>query len=307
MNGDATGINGDATGAHVPAMVAVNSAFGHNGTAGRFLMVQNNAVETCYNLKTAILAAARSATALTLLKTAPKADAVHVRLRYMVLASGSTVYGEPGHDMVEPHGPGRSPDTLDLDYEQLPHAYARMVVQVPSQCEACMQGSVSVMFKGETRSYRLDQGFQYVLAYSQSAVHIHAPTQGSCAYLVYDVRCFEPIPEPVLGDNHAALVKLQQCVRCWERDKSCEKLAVVLQGTPETTRALGKEGFQWSKYHFGNESEQAIMDVIMSCSELEVGLAGKMCVYSGVSCVYACICVCMHAYVCVCVCVCVYE
>jgi hypothetical protein len=204
---------------------------------------------------------------------------------------------------------------LELDYAQVPHAIGRMVVQLPSRYTAGMEGTVSACFNGDRRSFNLERKseevFHYVFGYSQSAMHIHAPAQGCAAFLVFDVVSLTPVRGPALAEwhaaaaaeagqghegNHAAEATLEECVRYWEEDAACEKLAMVLEGEDQLLHALrytptdGKFSFLKS---LKNERNKAIVQALMKCKDLEIGFAGVWLRFSAFVCVCLCVRMCV--------------
>jgi hypothetical protein len=174
-----------------------------------------------------------------------------------------------------------------------------MVVQIPCTYVANTQGSVTASFNTTCRPFYLDsdsdKAFRYVFAYSQVAIHIHPPTSGCSMFLVYDVvnpgipsivntgipsivnpgipsivNPGIPMPEPPLQDNHEAEAALEQCVRDWNRDLTCEKLALVLERGSHALSAEKK--FAWEG--LSSVREKAIVRMLMGCDGLDFGFTG---------------------------------
>jgi hypothetical protein len=258
------------------------------------LMIESDDIEVCSNLRAAILEAACAASTCLQESNQGKAGkaqtgGVYVRLRHMVVTRGPTECQASG-------------DSLLLDYGQVPHAIGRMVVQLPSLYTAGMHGTVSACLNGDHRSFNLErkseEAFQYVLGYSQSAMHIHAPSRGCAAFLVFDVVSLTPVCGLALAGCHAAAAAaeagqegseagqegshdaeatLEECVRYWEEDASCKKLAMVLEGEEHLLGGMTCArlfGQARCLKRFKNLRNEAIVQTLMNCRDLEVGFAG---------------------------------
>ncbi len=165
----------------------------------------------------------------------------------------------------------------------IPSAFARMIVQVPSEYTSAAHGTVSVTWNVHTRGYELDvnkdEAFQYVFGYHGTTMHIHPPSCGCVGFLVYDVACMGNTCTPELHSNHVAAGVLDECVKAWEHDKSFRKLAVVLADSCH--RMDYADGFHFDKIR--NVQDRAVINALSDCKALEVAFAGIDFV-----CVYAC-------------------
>jgi hypothetical protein len=146
--------------------------------AARAVLIEREHIDIGSELKSAFLKAAQTAFKCTAMGLSENLQHVHtdlfVQLRHMVLLQGPT-------DM-------HSTEFVEVPSAQAPHAFGRMVVQIPCKYTAGPRGTVSVNTKGHTKTYTLDsspdEGFRYVFSYSPSTMHVHAPRQGCCAFLV---------------------------------------------------------------------------------------------------------------------------
>jgi hypothetical protein len=154
----------------------------------------------------------------------------------------------------------------------------------------------------------------YVFAYPQCSLTIHAPHQGCTAFLVcdivYPVRTGQPRSEsescewaergslccvsarvrrePVFADNSDVVRALEGYAREWEEDSRCEKLGVVLDERWEAMHESGGISFA----NLRNERDKGIVQTLMNCSELMTALAG------GFMCMCLCVCIRMQVFIC---------
>jgi hypothetical protein len=187
-------------------------------------------------------------------------------------------------------------------HTSLPGAFARMLVQIPSQSTRHTGPKVTATLDGVKKSGKLDNEMNTKLVYLftslGSDVDIHVPPQGCYAYLVYDLLCTNTSNMRALTDRHvAAETMLQMCVEYWVNagdTTDCAKLVVPLLTEPAWH---GKE--QFSSSDMQDERNRSLVEMMAKCKGLDVSLAGE------------CMCVCVHIFIwffCVYVCtfVCLY-
>jgi hypothetical protein len=95
---------------------------------------------------------------------------------------------------------------------------------------------------------------------SSGAEHAHAKT---------DMASLEGLKSLPVGDNRSAHVMLEECVRYWDEDKSCEKLVVVLDD-----RSMVDCKGNFIRKEFESERDEAIVDALKRCKELDFCFAG---------------------------------
>jgi hypothetical protein len=236
------------------------------------VMIDADEICVCGTLKAAVLASARTANEWinnvgNVFYDRWREKEMHVRLRYLTLVGCATSYEESGSEAYA--------GSVLLDYEQVPGAVARMVVQLPSTYAAGPHGTVTASLNGNTKTFTLDakcdESLQYVFSYSQSVTRIHAPRHGCAIFLIYDIVSMTKMYEPPLRDNSVAEAKLEKCVQFWEQDAACEKLAVVLHGV----QMIDKKGNFVLDMQAMPEHDRAIVRFLKSCPQLEVGYAGR--------------------------------
>jgi hypothetical protein len=253
------------------------------------VMIDANEVCVCGALKAAILTSAQTANAWAhnVVENHSPIHDIHLRLRHLAVISYPASCQESGSTC------DASLDSLLLDYEQVPDAVARMVVQLPSTYAAGTHGTITASLNGNIKTFKLDtkcdETFQYVFSYSQSVSRIHAPRHGSAIFLLYDVVSMVPMYKQQSRDNCVAEARLAKCVQFWEQDAACEKLAVVLHGS---NHMLDEEGNLVLARSHMTERDRAVVSFLKSCPQLEVGYAGRK--YFSV-----CMCVCVCIYVCI--------
>jgi hypothetical protein len=303
----------DATGRDMPAnATGMNASVQHDAT-GSFLTFEKEQIDVSSSLRTAFLAAAHEATALAAMGNAtPKgqykkcSDRLCLRLRKMIVCRGPTELEESHAQSSRPsksdESRARSSRQMAVDYTQLPHAVARMIVQIPCKYTACMQGTVTASCNSTSpitcnMDANSEETYQYVYGLSDAAMHLHAPSQGSSVFLVYDIviytssKCEPDFVESLFRNrknveqSSAAHVKLAECVKHWEQDDSCQMLAVMLQRNSNVNNI--QEVISGKKFCLARDKE--IVGALMGCQELEVGFAGECvcihtCVYISLQC-----------------------
>ena len=91
--------------------------------------------------------------------------------------------------------------------------------------------------------------------------------------------------QPRMVGNFAAEARMLQCIRDWRYDASCEKLAVVLQGSEHTHRDDGViDVIAWGNDESG-ERNVGLVEFLRWFPELDVGLASNECLCVRVFCV----------------------
>jgi hypothetical protein len=190
-----------------------------------------------------------------------------VELRYFVLLSGESTRRE---------GPSES---FKVTHAQLPNAFARMIVKIPSDGMPSAGDTVTATMGPATQRFTLGargcycENLEYVFGSSTSTMTIQGPSQGTCAYLIYDVLCTDTANLRFLTDRHAAAHEiLRMCVPIWEEDASCEKLVVPLQR--EQGAWDGKEQFGIGDMQDGPNAN--LVDMLVGCEGLDVSFAGTL-------------------------------
>jgi hypothetical protein len=272
------------------AATATATAATVRGSMRSAVMIGNDKVHISANLQAAILETARTAYKHVELGDRTHACELSVRLRYMVLSCGPT---ESAKRPTESLGAAERPtESIHVNHAQLPHAFARMVVQVPSEGAVYGDGDVSVSasLNGSAKSLKQDgshsdDAFRYMFAYTQSTVHIHAPSRGCGVFLVFDIVSLAQIHVDISAENHAAEDILAKCVPYWEQDAQCERLAVVMSD-PSPVLGTGDTDKKFTFDDIVNVRDRGLIRTLLSCRMLDVGLAGE-----GVY-VYMCVCEC---------------
>ncbi len=195
-----------------------------------------------------------------------------------------------------------------LDYEKLPHAIARMVVMIPSDYVSSDQKTITASFNSKTVTKNMyteanKPAFQYVLGASTCKMRIYAPSGGCAGFLVYDVLNKSEAPCKLM--NIPAI--LNACVKHWEKDSECEKLALPLKGKVSGPIVCGDSLLKRIRKNVGI-NEWAAVEALMQCGELKVMFAGtystcaRVCVCMYCSSMYVCVYICILFDACVCMC-----
>jgi hypothetical protein len=305
---DATAVHGARVDAMAVDGAKGHGMSGVRDVTGGMLVIDNAMINVSPELKAAILHTARLAFKNMVLHTHMQSHADHlsVRLRHMVLSrtpetstpsesgrmhldhvTGDATGGRRGAAPSESRGmllgDGRPPKAV------LGGTFARMVVQIPSEYTAGEQGSVSVCYNGNgnrnansngngngnVRALKLETNsqevFHYVMAHKDCSMHIHTPSRGCAALLVYDVSCALPFPPQYeLADRQTAEVLLEESVKYWEADPYCDKLAFVLN----SDRSVVASDSEFDVQRVRDDEDRTLIQALMSCERLDVGLAG---------------------------------
>jgi hypothetical protein len=185
----------------------------------------------------------------------------NVELRYFLLLSSESTQRET------------PPESFKVTHAQLPNAFARMIVKIPSA--GTPRHTVTATMGPATKGFTLGvsgRHFEYVFGSSESTMTIQGPSHGSCAYLIYDVVCTDTANLRLLTDRRAAAhAILRMCVPFWEEDADCKKLVVSLQRDQEGAWDE-KDQFGMSDMQHGRNAR--IVDMLAGCEDLDVSFAG---------------------------------